>query len=166
MSRNIVIAPIAESHAEGFRACLDAVAREKKYLAQIEAPPLDQVRAFVHQSVANDSAQFVALDGETVVGWCDIFAHWAHAVRHCGTLGIGVQAPYRGRGIGRQLLAACIDKAKAKGITRIVLEARADNARAIGLYERMGFIHEVRTKNALRFDGVYYEGAQMSLVLE
>jgi hypothetical protein len=36
---NIVIAPIAESHASGFRACLDIVAREKRYLAQIEAPP-------------------------------------------------------------------------------------------------------------------------------
>jgi ribosomal protein S18 acetylase RimI-like enzyme len=163
---NIVIAPIAESHAESFRACLDAVARERKYLAQIEAPPLEQVRAFVHESVTSDSAQFVALDGDAVVGWCDIFPHWAHAVRHCGTLGMGVHAAYRGQGIGRQLLAACIEKARAKGITRIVLEARADNKRAIGLYERMGFIHEARTRNALRFDDVYYEGAQMSLVLE
>src|SRR5438552_14390735 len=87
---SIVVTPIAESHAEGFHACLDAVAREKKYLAQIEALPLERIQAFVRESVANSAAQFVALDGTTVVGWCDIFPEWAHAVQHCGTLGMGV----------------------------------------------------------------------------
>lgn len=162
----IAIIPIAEPHAAGFHACLDAVAREKKYLAQIEAPPLERIQAFVRESVANSAAQFVALDGTTVVGWCDIFPAWAHAVQHCGTLGMGVLAPYRCHGIGQQLLSATIAKAKANGITRIVLEARADNTRAIRLYERMGFVHETRKRNALRFEGVYYEAVQMCLLYE
>ena len=33
----VVIAPIAERHAASYRECLDTVAREKRYLAQIEA---------------------------------------------------------------------------------------------------------------------------------
>ena len=163
---SIAVTPIAESHAEGFHACLDAVAREKKYLAQIEALPLERIQEFVRESVANSAAQFVALDGTTVVGWCDIFPEWAHAVQHCGTLGMGVLATYRGRGIGQQLLSATIAKARANGITRIVLEARADNTRAIRLYERMGFVHEARKRNALRFEGVYYEAVQMTLLHE
>jgi ribosomal protein S18 acetylase RimI-like enzyme len=163
---NILVVPIAETHAHGFHACLDAVAREKKFLAQIEALPLERIRGFVRESVANNAAQFVALDGGTVVGWCDIFPSWAHAVQHCGTLGMGVLAAYRGRGIGTQLLSATIAKATANGITRIVLEARADNLPAIKLYERMGFLHEARKRNALRFDGVYYDAVQMSLLVE
>jgi ribosomal protein S18 acetylase RimI-like enzyme len=163
---SIEIAPIAESHAEGFHACLDAVAREKKYLAQIEALPLERIKGFVHESVSNNAAQFVALEGGSVVGWCDIFPDWAHAVQHCGTLGMGVLEPYRGRGIGKQLLSATIAKAFSSGITRIVLEARVDNLPAIKLYERMGFVHEVRKRNAMRFDGVYYEAVQMSLLYE
>ena len=159
-----VIHPISESHAASFRDCLDSVAREKKYLAQIEALPLDRVMGFVRDSVANDAAQFVALDGDRVVGWADIFPHWAHALAHCGRLGMGVLPAYRGRGIGRQLLAACITKAQAKGITRIELEARADNVRAIALYEKLGFVHEVRKRQAMRFDGVYFDAVQMSLV--
>jgi len=162
----ITIAPIAESHAEGFHACLDAVAREQKYLAQIEAPPLERLRGFVRDGVSANAAQFVAMDEGRVVGWCDIFPAWAHAVQHCGTLGMGVLADYRGRGIGQRLLSATLAKAQANGITRIVLEARADNLRAIRLYERMGFVHEARKRHALRFDGVYFDAVQMSLVCD
>lgn len=79
----VTILPIPENHAAGFRACLDTVAREKRYLAQVEAPPLERVRQFVHDSVANDVAQFVAVDDAgQVVGWADIFPAWAHAVAH------------------------------------------------------------------------------------
>ena len=161
---SVQIAPIAESHGESFCACLDSVARERRYLAQIEALPLERVLAFVRESVAKDAAQFVALDGQRVVGWCDIFPGWAHAVRHRGTLGMGVRAEYRDQGIGKRLLAACIAKAGAKGITRIELEARADNERAIKLYERFGFVHEARVRRAMRFDDVYYDAVQMSFV--
>ena len=163
---NLRIVPIAENHVASFRECLDTVAREKKYLAQIEALPLERIKGFVRDSIANDVAQFVALDSERVVGWCDIFPHWAAAQMHCGTLGMGVLPAYRGRGIGRQLLTICIAKAHLRGITRIVLEAREDNSRAIGLYQKMGFCLETRTRKALRFDGEYYDGVQMSLVLE
>jgi putative acetyltransferase len=163
---NITISPIGEVHAEGFHRCLDAVAREKRYLAQIEALPLERIQEFVRESVTNGAAQFVALEGNAVVGWCDIFPGWAHAVQHCGTLGMGVLAAYRGRGIGKQLLSATLAKAKANGMTRIELEVRADNSRAIELYRRMGFILETRKRHALRFEGVYHDAYQMSLLYE
>lgn len=162
----INIAPISEVHAAGFHACLDAVAREKRYLAQYEAPPLERVRSFVRESVAADVSQFVALDGATVVGWCDVFPHWAHAVRRCGTLGMGVLSAYRGKGIGGRLLAACISKARVNGITRITLEVRTDNLPAIKLYERAGFQHEAIKRKALLFDGKHYDAFQMSLIHE
>jgi ribosomal protein S18 acetylase RimI-like enzyme/SAM-dependent methyltransferase len=161
----IVVAPITEAHAEGFHACLDAVARERRYLAQTEALPLERIRAFVRENVSNDAVQFVALEGDRVVGWCDIFPGWAQAVAHRGTLGMGVAADHRGRGIGRRLLAACLDKARAKGITRVELEVRADNERAIRLYESMGFEREAVHRNGLRYDGVCFDSIGMCLLL-
>jgi putative acetyltransferase len=162
---SIAIAPIALRDAESYRACLDVVAREGKYLAQLEALPIERIRTFVGESVATDAVQFVALDGERVVGWADIFPAWQPALAHCGSLGMGVHPDYRGQGIGERLLSACIAKARAKGITRIELETRIDNSRAIGLYEKLGFAHEARRKNAMRFDGVYHDALQMVLIL-
>ena len=160
----IAIVPIAESHATSFRECLDTVAREKRYLAQIEALPLQRIQDFVRDSVANNSVQFVALAGQRVVGWADIFPAWPHAIAHRGSLGMGVLPDYRRQGIGRRLLAACIAKAWTTGITRIELESRADNTAALRLYEQLGFAHEAMKRRAMRFDGVYYDAAEMCLI--
>lgn len=158
------IVQISDQHAIGFHACLDAVARERRYLAQIEAPPLESMLGFVRSSVSKDAAQFVALDADAIVGWCDVFPAWPPAIQHCGSLGMGVLAAYRGRGIGRQLMSTTLAHARRKGITRVELEVRADNAAAIRLYESMGFTHEGRKPCGMRFDGVYFDSLMMGLV--
>ena len=166
MPLEVIVRPIAIPDAVSYRACLDSVARERRYLAQMEALPLERIEMFVRESVAQGAAQFVAVEGSTVVGWADVFPNWAAAVAHCGTLGMGVMAEYRGQGIGAMLLSACLVKAAAKGISRVVLEVRADNSAAIHLYEKAGFAVEARMRNAMRFEGVYYEALQMSLINE
>lgn len=158
------IVPVQQSYAASYRECLDVVAREGRYLAQIEALPLERIEAFVRESVANDAVQFFALDGQRVVGWADIFPAWAHATAHRGTLGMGVHPHYRRQGLGTRLLTACIDKAWSKGLTRIQLEVRADNEGAIRLYERLGFQHEAIMARALRYEGTYFNAVLMRLL--
>jgi ribosomal protein S18 acetylase RimI-like enzyme len=52
---------------------------------------------------------------------------------------LAVLPQYRGRGIGRALLAAAEDHARAKGCCKLTLEVQDDNARARSLYRRFGF---------------------------
>lgn len=158
------IVPVQQTYAASYRECLDVVAGERRYLAQVEALPLERIERFVAESVAQDAVQFFALDADRVVGWADIFPGWAHAVSHCGSLGIGVHPSYRRQGLGRRLLAACIDKAWQKGITRIELEAREDNHSAIALYEALGFQREAVKVDAMCFDGVYFNAVLMRLL--
>ncbi|KPF52806.1 hypothetical protein D621_10810 [beta proteobacterium AAP51] len=162
----VFVVPVQARYAASYRECLDVVAREQRYLAQIEALPLEKIEGFLKDSVATDAAQFFAVDGDRVVGWADVFPAWAHAVSHCGTLGMGVAPAYRGQGLGKRLLQACIEKAWQKGLTRITLEARADNTAAIALYEKFGFQHEALMRNAMRFGGQYFSAVQMSLLRE
>lgn len=160
----IIIQPIALAHARSFHACLDTVARELRYLAQLAAPPLDKMTDFVRDCVANDLPQFVALVDEQVVGWADVLPHWAPALAHRGSLGMGILPAWRGQGLGGRLLEACIIKAWGRGISRIELEARADNANAISLYERLGFVHEVTHQRGMYMDGQYFDTRQMCLL--
>ncbi len=162
-AQTIPIVPITLAHAQSFHTCLDQVAREQRFLAQLAAPPLARVQDFVRDSVASDAAQFVALADGQVVGWADVFPHWAAALAHRGNLGMGVLPAWRRQGLGRRLLQACIDKAWARGISRIDLETRADNLAAIALYERMGFVHEATLQRGMRFGDRYFETRQMGL---
>jgi len=50
-----------------------------------------------------------------------------------------VKAPWRGRGLGRQLVEHVFDWARAAGITRVTLLADRGNAPALAFYERVGF---------------------------
>ncbi|PYS76245.1 MAG: ribosomal-protein-alanine N-acetyltransferase [Acidobacteria bacterium] len=52
---------------------------------------------------------------------------------------IGVRAELRRLGVGRALLGTCLDLGAHCGARLAVLEVRASNAAALGLYERLGF---------------------------
>ncbi|MEY5024054.1 MAG: tRNA ((37)-N6)-threonylcarbamoyltransferase complex transferase subunit TsaD, partial [Actinomycetota bacterium] len=52
---------------------------------------------------------------------------------------IGIASDQRGNGLGRQLMQRLIAKAKELGSEQVMLEVRADNAVAIGLYRDLGF---------------------------
>ncbi|MBE0550567.1 MAG: GNAT family N-acetyltransferase [Rubrivivax sp.] len=161
---NTAVVPISLSHVPAFRGALDTVAKEKRYLAMVEAPPIEKMESFVGSNISKNIAQFVALDGDRVVGWADIIPAWAHGVSHRGSLGMGVIPGYRGQGIGRQLLEACINKSWVNGLTRIELEVRADNLAAIRLYKALGFVHEGVKPRGMRIDGMYYDTLQMGLL--
>jgi len=160
------IVAISERHIEGFREALDTVAREKKYLALLKAPPLAISRRFVRDNIAKRNPQFVALDGDRVVGWCDVRRLEMDATLHWGILGIGVVPEYRGRGIGRQLLDRTIAEAWKRGFTRIELTVRTDNERAAALYRQLGFADEGIKRNAFLVDGRYHDLYLMALLKE
>jgi ribosomal protein S18 acetylase RimI-like enzyme len=162
---NCIVRPITEADIPEFHRVLDVVAREKKYLSFVEAPPLDSAAAFVRTNVKEDYPQFVAEADGKLVGWCDIIPAKAHTVHsHSGVLGIGIVPEFRGKGLGRKLMTATIDKARARGLTRIELSARADNKNAIELYKKLGFVIEGTKRNAVIVDGAYGDLILMSLL--
>lgn len=50
-----------------------------------------------------------------------------------------IREEWRGRGLGRELLAAALDWAKDRGATRAQLLADLDNTPALGFYDRLGW---------------------------
>ncbi len=161
---DIRIMRMTDDHIESFRECLDAVARERAFLAFLEAPPLTAVETFVRDSRGNGAVQYVAVDdrGE-VAGWCDIIPMNTEGFRHVGRLGIGVRAKDRGRGIGLRLMEAAVAEAPRRGIERIELGVFASNTRAAGLYRRFGFEIEGVRRRARKLDGVYEDMIMMTL---
>src|SRR6185503_20916296 len=97
------VVPIAEEHIASFRAALDDVARERRFLIFLEAPPLEEVRAFVRHNIRKRNPAFVALAADEVIGWCDVVPLDRSTRAHTGTLGLAVTAPHRGRGVGTAL---------------------------------------------------------------
>jgi len=164
--QNYQITPITEEHIEGFRATVDSVAREHKYLAFLEGPPIEMSRAFVLENLQGNWPHVVAVSNGKIIGWCDITSLHRPVFEHSGSLGIGVLANYRGQGIGEALIRAALEKAKLKKLTRIELTVREKNKAAIALYEKIGFVAEGLHRNAVRIENKYENIISMALLFE
>ncbi len=69
-------------------------------------------------------------------------------------LGMWLAAELRGRGLGRRMLDAALEIARAEGALKIELEVFTDNEPALGLYRSAGFVVEdVRPGAYPRADG-------------
>jgi ribosomal-protein-alanine N-acetyltransferase len=77
----------------------------------------------------------VAEDGDELVGYGGLIAYPDEA--HIAT--IGVTTARQGGGIGAQLLDALLGEADRRRVPVVLLEVRADNELAQGLYRRRGF---------------------------
>ncbi len=162
----ISIVPIAEEYIESFHQCLDNVARERSHLGFLEAPSLERINTFVAFNIARDLPQFVAVRKGEVVGWCDVSPEDLPGFTHCGRLGMGVRREYRRKGIGKKLLDATLNKARAKGLERIELEVYASNLPAIELYKQSGFSIEGVKKKGRKLDGAYDDVVCMALLFD
>ncbi|MGG1475039.1 GNAT family N-acetyltransferase [Brevibacillus agri] len=88
-------------------------------------------------------AVYLALDGETVVGYCSL----AEYREDTGALYIpllNVRPEYHGKKVGRMLLARALDKTVELGWPRLDLYTWAGNTKAVPLYKKFGFFWEDR----------------------
>jgi ribosomal protein S18 acetylase RimI-like enzyme len=152
--------------AAAFRACLDAVARERRWLTLLEAPPLDRMRAFLETQRKRGMVQLVAVARDEIVGWCDVIPKQVEGFRHSSDLGMGLRADWRGRGLGRALLEGTLERARGAGLLRVELEVYASNTTAITLYEHAGFRHEGRRRRARLLDGTCEDVVEMALLFD
>jgi ribosomal protein S18 acetylase RimI-like enzyme len=158
----IEVVPIARRHLDGFHAVVDSVARERQYLAMLQAPALARTRRFVLDSLKSGAVHVVAVRENEVLGWCDLRPKTAETLRHSAVLGMGVLAGHRRRGIGSRMLTTALALGRERGFLRTELMVRADNARAIDLYRRFGFVVEGNCRGYMRLEDVDYDALLMA----
>lgn len=88
-----------------------------------------------------DFVSFLAFEGDTAVGLINCFEGFStFAARPLLNIhDVAVRDTHRGRGIGRQLLAAAEAVARERGCCKLTLEVLSNNATAVAAYLRAGF---------------------------
>ncbi len=151
------IREVVPADAEALREYAERLfAEELPGLWRRPAPTLEEEHEFI-ASYGSGSLLAAALLGRSVVGLAGILRRPMPQEAHVGTVGISVVCEHRGRGVGSALLEYLITHAPARGMTRIEIEAFANNPRAVALYERMGFEREGVRRGAVTVGGEYVD---------
>ncbi|HYE94362.1 MAG TPA: arsinothricin resistance N-acetyltransferase ArsN1 family A [Terriglobales bacterium] len=110
---------------------------------------------------------FVAETGDVVVAWASLNPFNPRpAYAHVADFSIYVERAWRGRGVGRQLLEALIERARALGYHKLVLSAFPFNPAGVSLYERAGFRTVGIYREQGRLDGRWVDVIVMERLLE
>lgn len=144
-----------------------AIARDSNNLAvsKTDSAPstiLTFAKAFLHR---NRMHTFIAKDGSRIIGYITVVTGKFKKVAGNAYIVMGVDEAYRGKGIGSELLKKVEHFAREHHMHRIELEVFESNIGAIRLYERTGFHHEGRRKEAVRTAAGYEDILWMGKLL-
>lgn len=109
---------------------LDAVAALE---ASLQAFPWTRGNFF--DSLQSGHSVWVCRQGGELLGFSVLMT----VIDEAHLLNIGVSERYQGRGFGARLLRNAMQSARAAGASRMLLEVRPSNARAVELYQHFGF---------------------------
>jgi RimJ/RimL family protein N-acetyltransferase len=128
------------------------VAEERRYLRAVRRSP--------HVAV------LVAEAGQGIVGRLSIVRDTSPACEHVADVGLMVARAARCQGVGRALMLAAEDWARASGIRKIELHVFPHNEAARRLYQHLGYLQEgYRVRHFRRADG-YVDAILMAKLLD
>ena len=128
--------------------------------------PEDEMAHIEKQRDNKTSALLVGtVDGE-IICVASLRAPTKERLAHQVDLGISVRKAYWDMGAGSHMMGAVIAFARSNGVSEIIhLGVRADNVRAIHLYEKFGFIEIGRYPHYFKINNEYFDDVLMNLYL-
>jgi L-amino acid N-acyltransferase len=127
-----------------------------------ERSEAEQARWFADRRAQGWPVLVACIDGQ-VIGYASYgpFRSWP-GYRHTVENSVYVLAQSRGRGVGKQLLAALLERARSQALHAVIAGIDGDNAVSMRLHEQLGFkkvghLHQVGRKFDRWLDLVLYE---------
>ncbi len=156
-----MIREAAANDVDAIVELLRAVAAENRWVkTEVPFDAAARKRHLIAGMATGEIVAFVAETDDAIGGEISLRVRGERAV-----FGMVVALAHRRRGLGRQLVAAAIAKARERGLSSIEIEVYAHNRAAVGLYRSAGFVEHGTPVRDERHDGRVWSIARMRLGL-
>ena len=144
MKNTYIIREAVPDDAEKMISYLNQVGGESDNLLHGENEfivPIEGVKRKLAMSKdSENSIVLIALENEQIIARAELDGYYAPRIRHRAKFSISVKKEYWNQGIGTEMIKRIVEQAKKMKIKIIELEVITDNAGAIALYHKMGFV--------------------------
>jgi RimJ/RimL family protein N-acetyltransferase len=139
---------------------INSLVDEKAMIIMNEKQTRDSEIGWISQLLSSvERDKIVALIAEVdgrLVGSCEITPKRGYSA-HLGSLGISLLDGYREIGIGQEMMLEAEKQVKRLGVEVVELEVFAANARAMHVYEKVGYKVTGRVPDAIKRENVYMD---------
>ncbi|NWF70522.1 MAG: GNAT family N-acetyltransferase [Chloroflexi bacterium] len=171
MSTSFTIRPAVPQDAAAINALNREIADEPnnnvlwgagEYTRTVE----DERLIIEERAAAENSTTLIAVSADNkVVGLLACYGGKRQAMRHTAGIGIHVQKDWRDKGVGTALMNAVVDWARTNPVIhRLELDVFTDNARAVHVYENVGFVAEGIKRHMYRKEDGFKDVLMMAMV--
>jgi ribosomal-protein-alanine N-acetyltransferase len=158
--RRIGLRPFEEADAEA----LHPIFSDAEAMAFWSTPPhasIEETRAFVRATIEATSAgtgddQVVVMDGR-VIGKAGLWDGQE--------IGFILAREVWGRGLALEALKAVIERARARGVSRLTADVDPRNAASLGLLGKLGFVKTGEAKATMKVGGLWVDSVFLELRL-
>ena len=162
----VTIRPAVQSDFDKLLEVMREVTQEEAYLtAESVVELLDDEEVVLRNDKREFRMFFVATVDDEVVGWVHLRSPNFAKLRHTAELTMGVEASYRGHGIGGRLMEHGLEWAKANGYEKVYQSLPATNQDAVRFLERHHWETEAIRKAHFKIDDEYVAEQQMAVML-
>lgn len=145
---------------------LNTIGRESDYLTfGSEGHPLtvEQEEAFIESLSKNEyQVMLLAVIGDDIIGNGALMGRPRARLRHTMELAISVKKAYWNQGVASAIMEALfVEAKKISYVTQLSLHVREDNASAVHLYEKLGFVRKGVFPHHMQVDGQFYDSLFM-----
>lgn len=129
------IRKLDERDFDALLSLFERVAGERRWIGTEPGFDREQYRSRWPKMLRGEGAGFVWTERERIAGYIGVYPHeeYGHVI------GMLVDERFRGRGIGKALLARAVEWARTQGLAQISLLVFPHNKRALALYRNAGF---------------------------
>lgn len=160
---DIVVRSVEDSDAAAIHEILSCPGVIANTL-QLPWQSFEHHRRWLDQRKSEDHFLVAVLDGR-VVGNLGLGGAGRARRSHVASMGMSVHDDFQNRGVGNALMSAMIELADNwMAFERIELEVFTDNAAAIHLYEKFGFVIEGTARKYARRPGGFVDAHYMARV--
>lgn len=162
----VTIRPAVQSDLDGLVAVIREVTEEDAYLtAESVVELLDDEEVVLRNDKREFRIFFVATVEDRVVGWVHLRSPNFAILRHTAELTMGVEAEYRGYGIGSRLMEHGLEWAESNGYEKVYQSLPATNQDAVRFLEQHHWETEAIRKAHFKIGGEYVAEQQMAVML-